>query len=138
MCTKFHWSLFKNNWITEVWNFFYKSTFRLVGLDGKIIDLPHWNFSGWYRGVKLTAWAKNFTIVYMHILYIKNQLIEFKFIAKLVIYVNFHTVTIASFVTRYCTWWRVLNTKCVIKKTQLFTEINLARGNPQYTPFITH
>ena len=55
MCTKFHWSLFKNNWVTEVWNFFYKSAFRLVGLDSKIMDLPHWNFSGWYRGVKLTC-----------------------------------------------------------------------------------
>ena len=55
MCTKFHWSLIKRNKVTEVWNFFYKSAFRLVGLDGKIMDLPHWNFSGWYRGVKLTC-----------------------------------------------------------------------------------
>ena len=47
-------------------------------------------------------------------------------------------MTVASFVTCNCKWWRVLNTKCVIKKTQLFTKINLARGNPQYTPFITY
>ena len=47
-------------------------------------------------------------------------------------------MTINSFVTCYCTWRKVSNTKCVIQKTQLFTKTNLARGNPQYTPFITY
>ena len=55
MCTKFHWSLIKNNEVIEVWNFFYKSAFRLVGLDGKIMDPHQRNFSGWYWGVKLTC-----------------------------------------------------------------------------------
>jgi len=55
MCTKFHWSLIKNNKVIEVWNFFYKSAFWLVGLDGKIMDLHQQNFSGQYWGVKLTC-----------------------------------------------------------------------------------
>ncbi len=55
MCTKFHWCLIKNNKVIEVWNFFYKSAFWLVGLDGKIMDLHQQNFSGQYWGVKLTC-----------------------------------------------------------------------------------
>ena len=55
MYTKFHWSLIKNNRVIEIWNFFYKFAFGLVGLDGKIMDLPHQNFSGWCSGVKLTC-----------------------------------------------------------------------------------
>ena len=55
MCTKFHWSLIKNNKVIEVWNFFYKSAFWLVGLDGKIIDIHQQNFSGQCWGVKLTC-----------------------------------------------------------------------------------
>ena len=55
MCTKFHWSLIKNDKVIEVWNFFYKSAFWLVGLDGKIMDLHQQNFSGQYWGVKLTC-----------------------------------------------------------------------------------
>ena len=55
MPTKSHRSMKKNNEVIEVWNFFYKSAFRLVGLDGKILDLHLQNFSGQYWGVKLTC-----------------------------------------------------------------------------------
>ena len=59
-CTKFHWSLIENNEVIEVRIFFYKSAFRLVGLDGKIMNLYLRNFSGWYWGLKLTC-IPNFT-----------------------------------------------------------------------------
>ena len=55
MCTKFHSSLIKNNKVIDVWNFFFKSAFRLVGLVGKIMDLHQQDFSGQYWGVQLTC-----------------------------------------------------------------------------------
>ena len=55
MCTKFHWCLIKSNKVIEVWNFFYKSAFWLVGLDGKIMDLHQQDFSGQCWGVQLTC-----------------------------------------------------------------------------------
>jgi len=47
--------LIKNNEVIEVLNFFYKSDFWLVELDGKIMDLHQQNFSRQYWGVKLTC-----------------------------------------------------------------------------------
>ena len=55
MCTKFHRSLIKNIKIIKVWNFFYKSAFRWVRLDGKIMCLYRWNFSGQYWIVRQTC-----------------------------------------------------------------------------------
>ena len=41
-------SVLIKNKVLEVLNFFYKSAFRLVGLDGIFMDLHQWNFSGRY------------------------------------------------------------------------------------------
>ena len=41
MCNKFHRSLIKYNKVINVLIYFFKSAFRLVRLDGKIMDLPH-------------------------------------------------------------------------------------------------
>ena len=81
MCTKFHWSLIKNNEVIEVWNFFYKSAFRLVGLDGKIMDLHERNFSGRYWGLKLTC-MPNFSQI-GRFLQKLSHLIEFRLVGWL-------------------------------------------------------
>ena len=81
ICTKFHWSLIRNNKVIEVWNFFYKSAFGLVGLDSKIMDLPHRNFSGWCRGVKLTC-IPNFSQI-GQILQKLSHFIEFRLVGWL-------------------------------------------------------
>ena len=81
MCTKFHWSFIKNNEVLEVWNFFYKSAFRLVGLDGKIMDLHERNFSGRYWGLKLTC-MPNFSQIGQFLQKL-SHLIEFRLVGWL-------------------------------------------------------